>query len=594
MRIILALILFGACALARAAVNPFVAPPQPTGTLEVRLHATEGIAAGTPKLVTFGVPFPRGSVTNAELANVRVFENGTEVPAYVAQLTPWRHRNNAALDGASVRVARIQIQHNVAATFPGFDTIEVRWGGAARTQSRAFVDPRTAWHLVTSGTFVAADNVFEPDVYAVLPRGWLAQGLLRPARSAPLAADDLEPRDNPATNDAIAHWPGFQESERALKNNFYSVINQDDPLVTAANQCPYKTEREPWLYDRSATMYVLHARSGFFAPLREAVRAAQFYANHLDAQGFFVPFAAGDSKYSYNESLAYTYWLTGDDQMLPKIATILAAHAGYPHVWTPARNFWTERHSAFKLLANVVAYEVNGGAAQRDAVEQLLADFRAHQDGAGGQIPAQRIDGGLYHLGAQHDYDWDDTAYGGSSWMTVLLTDAALRAYQSGEDLATAQFIRRAGNFLKRTIVTTDEHSYDTYEAPLALPRYAMLIDGTDGQRNYEDIEHALDVAGQLAWAWYFSDLTGAPDLTLKQAALALYDSYDEGVNYWIRPGGPAAGLPAFRTAPWRKWGWEHRTSDGLAFALSDGYPPVFEDGFETRLALRRALSRGP
>jgi hypothetical protein len=281
--------------------------------------------------------------------------------------------------------------------------------------------------------------------------------------------------------------------------------------------------------------------------------------------------------------------------MLPKITTVLAAHAGYPHVWTPTRNFWTERHAAFKLLANVVAYEVNGGAAQRDAVEQLLADFRAHQDGASGQIPAQRIDGALYHYGFQHDYDWNDNDFGGSSWMTVLLTDAALRAYASGEDAATAQFIRRAGNFLKATVVTTLEHSYDTYEAPLALPRYAMLIDGTDGQRNYEDIEHALDVAGQLAWAWYFSDLTGAPDLTLKQTAMSLYASYDEGVNYWIRPAGPtAAGLPAFRVAPWRKWGWEHRTSDGLEFALSDATePPLFSDGFETRLALRRAL-HGP
>lgn len=582
------------CGAAHAAVQPFFADAVPAQTLDVQLYPTEGIATGTQKLVTFGVPFPRGSISAAQLSTLRVMVNGNEVPAFVEQLTPWRHRTTAAIDGASVRVARVQIMHTLVARFPSFDTIQVQWGGPARTLNRAFVNPRSAWHQVTTGTFVAADNVFEPDVYAVLPRGWLAQGLLRPARSLPLASDNLEPRDDPQANDNIAHWPEYQESERALKNNFYSVVNQDDARVTAANQCPYKTEREPWLYDRSATMYVLHIRSGFFAPLREAVRAAQFYADRLDAQGFFS-LAPGDSKYAYNESLAYTYWLTGDDAMLPKITTILAAHAGYPHVWTPTRNFWTERHAAFKLLANAIAYEVNGGTAQRDAVNQILADYRAHQDGANGQIPAQRIDGALYHYGAQHDYDWDETVFGGSSWMTVLLTDAALRAYSSAEDTATATFIRRAGNFMKATIVTTIEHSYDTYEAPLALPRYAMLIDGTDGQRNYEDIEHALDVAGQLAWAWYFSNVTGAPDLTLKQAALSLYASYDEGVNYWIRPGGPAAGLPAFRTAPWRKWGWEHRTSDGMSFALSESTePPLFEDGFETRVALRQGLRPTP
>ena len=80
-----------------------------------------------------------------------------------------------------------------------------------------------------------------------------------------------------------------------------------------------------------------------------------------------------------------------------------------------------------------------------------------------------------------------------------------------------------------------------------------------------------MDVAGQIAWAYYyFSALLGATDAALRDTALSLYQSHDESVNYWIRPGGPAAGLPAFRTAPWRKWAWEHRVSDGLAFALGN------------------------
>lgn len=566
------------------AIEPFFAPAQPSSAIEVRLHPTEIVTAGQQKLVTFGVPFPRGSLTPAALANVRVLRSGVEIPAHVAALTPWRHRSNAAIDGQSVRVVRIQINLNFPSTFPAFETVTVSWGGAPRTLDVAeFTDPRTAWHLVTGSSFIAADNVLEPDVYAVLPRGWLVAGALKGSRSTPFDPTNTEPRDNPATNDAIATWPEFREAERAFKNNFYNVINRDDPAVTLANQCPYRdgVNREPWLYDRAATMFALYFRSGYFSALREAVRATEYYGARVDAQGFFN-LAPGDVKYAYNESLAYSHWLTADDTQRQRVANTTLGAASFPHAWTPTRNFWTERHAAFKLLANVVAYEVHGGTARRDAVNQILADLRAHQDGAGGQVPLPRIDGGLYHLGTQHDGDWPGASYGGSSWMSVLLSDAVVRAYATGEDAATAQFLARLGNFLHATVVVTTEHSYNTTSAALALPRYAMLRDGSDGQRNFEDVEHALEVAAHLAWADYFARVTGTPDARLGAMALSMYATYDIGVNFWIRPTGPASGLPAYRVAPWRKWGWEHRTSDGIGFALASGAESLlFADGFE-------------
>jgi len=165
--------------------------------------------------------------------------------------------------------------------------------------------------------------------------------------------------------------------------------------------------------------------------------------------------------------------------------------------------------------------------------------------------------------------------------MSVLLVDAALRAYSTAEDAPTAQLIRRLGNFLHASVVITPEHSYDTYEDALPLPRYAMLSDGSDGQRNYEDIEHALDVAAGIAWAGYFADLTGQPDARLRQRAIDLYFSYDIGVNYWIRPGGPASGLTAYRVAPWRKWGWEQRVSVGFGWAMGAGGDSIFANGFD-------------
>jgi hypothetical protein len=111
-----------------------------------------------------------------------------------------------------------------------------------------------------------------------------------------------------------------------------------------------------------------------------------------------------------------------------------------------------------------------------------------------------------------------------------------------------------------------------------------MLSNGADGQMSSSDVEHALDVAAGLAWANYFAELTQQSDPRLADTAEDLYFTYDEGVNYWIRPGGPAAGLPAYRTSPWRKFGWEHRVSGGLGWAMNAATVDadmVFANGFD-------------
>lgn len=566
------------------AIEPFFAPPVAAGQIEVRLHPTDAVLAGATQRLTFGMPFPRGSITEAGLASVRVLHDGVEIPAHVSALTPWRHRSNAAIDGQSVRVALIQVSLVFAGPPLLPEDIVVAWGGAARTLDVAtLVDPRSDWHAVASGSFVAADNVSEPDVYAVLPASWLSRGLLTSMRSEPFAPGNPEARDDPAVNDGILGWPGFEEAERAHKNNFYTVINQDTGSAAAPN--PYRTTAEPWLYDRASTMFRLYFRSGSYTALREAVRNAQFYADRQNENGFFNFGGVGsDAKYAYNECLAYVLWTTGDPQMAARIARTPTAQAGFAHAWTPQRNFWTERHAGFKLLANVVAYEVLGNAAYRDAVDQILADYRAHQDGGNGGVPSPRVDGGLYHTGQQHDpaeFPGQLSTFVASSWMSALISEAAVRAYATREDAATAQFIARLGNFLAATLEVRGDHAYQGDPGPLATPRYAMRFDGATSLASGADAEHALDVTAQLAWARYFREFSGDDGTSLRDAALDLYATYDASVNSWIRPTAPPAGT-AYRVSPSRKWAWEHRTSDGLGFAMSEDDPnAVFEDGFE-------------
>lgn len=585
----LALLLLPAAA---HAVDPFHAPPQTSGSIQVKLYPTEVVATGVAKRVTFGVPFTRGSLTSSGLSTVRVLKASVEVPAFVQALTPWRHVSDPSLDGQSVRVVRIQINHTFATGFPGFETITVEWGVTPRTQNvTTFVDPRTAWHLVTSGTFVSADGVYEPDVYAVLPSAHLAQGVLRPGRALPFDASVTEARSDPAVMRATASWPGFQEQEHAGKNNFHTVVNQDDPAVTPANLCPYKTDSEPWLYDRPSAMFAVYLRSGFFKPLREAVRNAQFYKDRLWPEGTTPARAVGLFKlktpdpntwaggngamYSFNESLAYTHWLTGDDAVLPHIRWVVTGHEtnDEPTRWSPSLGTWTERHTAFRLLSNVVGYEVFGDTAYRDRIISQSDDFIWHQNGAGGQLPAGRVDGGLYHQGTQHG---DGSGLVASSWMSALTAEAMVRAYAVSESPSIAQFVKRMGNFMRVATKADTNHLYDTHDGALAYPDYMMAVDGASNERDGTEVEHGLETATTAAWAAYFGELLGTPDSSLVGLMEDLYFTYDIGVNYWVRPTGPPAGNTAFRVNPWRKFAWEHRVSGSLSWLagqLGSGAP---------------------
>src|SRR5262249_28441465 len=199
---------------------PFFAAAEPSGTVNVQLVPLANVTPGTQEIVTFGVPFTRGSVSQSQLSQVRVLKDGREISAFVEQLTPWRSIDNPSIDGQSVRVARIQIPYTFASLAP--ETVTVQWGGPPRLLSLATMqNPRLEWHQVTSGSFVAADNVEEPDVLPVLPRDYMSKGMFD-ARTLPTAGAVPETRDDPAVMDAM-NFTGFTEYDYAQKNFFYTL-----------------------------------------------------------------------------------------------------------------------------------------------------------------------------------------------------------------------------------------------------------------------------------------------------------------------------------------------------------------------------------
>jgi hypothetical protein len=537
----------------------FFAPAQPSGGITVQLLPLANVAAGTEEIVTFGMPFTRGSVSQSQLSQVRVLKNGVEIPAFVAQLAPWRSIDDPSVDGQSVRVARIQIAYSFATPNP--EAITVQWGGPTRTLNRGTMqDPRLEWHTVASGTFMAADNVEEPDVLPLLPKEYLSQGMLD-ARTDPISSSVDESRDDPTVMDSMS-FTGYTEYDHAQKNFFYTTINQN-PGITI----DYKTQSEPWLYDRSSAMYALYLRSGFATALREAIRSADFYADHLNGSGYFT-LRPGDPKYAYNEPLAYTYWLLGDNRMLAPISTVVNAHNGTVSRWNPNLNFWTERNVGYKLLASEVAYEVTGNSTFKTNVQTIVTDLIWHQNGADGQLPTDRVDGGLYHTGQQHDASevGDPNVIIASSWMSALVADPMVRAYGIWQNPQIADFIVRLGNFEKAASKTDADGQFD---GTSRYPDYLMRADGTSENRSETDVQHAMDVGAVAAWGTYFAELRGMPDASLRQLADDLYATYEIGVNYWTRPGGTN-----FNVSPPRRYTWEYKNSSSFSWALTGSDEP--------------------
>jgi hypothetical protein len=574
----------------------FFSPPRTTGSLEVALHPTEAVGLGTPVLVTFGVPLPRGSLSAAQLNSVRVLKGGTEIPAHVDQMTPWRHATNPSLDGTSVRVMRIQIRNSFAARAP--EPVTVQWGGPARARDVAeLVDARTAWHRVTDGstatggpTFGAAHNVFEPDVYAVLPKAWLVSSGLR-AQSAALA-DSIGPnRVNPAT--VPASFPGYAEADQAQVNWFYTVINEDDPLTGAAtdsNTNSFLTADEPWLYDRGSVLHLGYLRSGFPRFLREAVRNTEFYRTRLwtpadcgngRCVGSFRlknPDAAAswhDQKYSYNESLALTHWLTGDTQVLPHIEHVVKVYDDVAN--RVNASFYTERHIGLKLMAHTVAYEMTGKPEYRDGMLAVLNALRADQTSPSDGGPA---DGGIWHTIQSHEGAGGALAIT-SPWMSALVADAVARLYLVTESPTAAQLLIGLGNHEcgVGSYMTTIRDGVN----PLAqqsggvhqrLPHYLATRDGLGYEGEFDpwgNMEHAPEVAAVAAWGVYFAGLTGdtATEARLRTCANQLYTAFSHVITYWTRPQAPTgSNQDAYRNTPPRKYPWWYKNSGSFGWAM--------------------------
>lgn len=526
-------------------------PAQTEGEVPFSLVPVEGITASQSRRISFGAPFPRGWMTDPH--RLRLLDSeGRELPIHTRMLTPWRDLGTLQMV-PSARSMLVQAE----ITFPDRNgdfrpdpvSLKLEWGKTERDRSRDLqpVPVRSTWVPVSDARYPGTAGISEPAAYAVFTPEWYGQCVIK-SRLLPLGKH-----------------PDFSTYDAMFRLMGETATNRVDPRVTAENRTPYLTEYDPWLYDRAMTLYQLAFRSGDPQWLREAHRATQFYAAHLDSKGFFDLKEGQDPKYSYVECLAANYWLTGDPRNLEAAERVRFAWRDFDMLYTKANleRHWTERHAAFKLLALTAGYELSGDENLGAEAQRAFQDLLTLQDNP---IPRAPKNGALMHTALSHgDGDVDEII--ASPWMSTLLVDAVQRYYTHSGDMRAARMVRRMADFFKGP-----ESLYWSSEVERARRLYPFYLAQTDRKPRpdvWEDKEHPLDTAKIFALAYFFSGLEGRPDASYLATMSDLIKTQVEGTfPDWIRPGGVADGKAAIRVAPPRKYNWWFRTTADMDWLI--------------------------
>ena len=518
------------------------------GQVPVTLHPGAAVRAGQAMTVAFGVPFPKGLVS--DVAMLRVLDAaGTELPSHIVETARWRRLGD--LSGSdSVRAVLVYTD----VTFPTIAplAIAVAFGEPATKSLGPQSAPDTLWVGISQGPdpdeYAAAADVREPAVYATLPADWLGATLLR-TRTQPVFLDDS--------------WAWLDE---ALINYAATAVNDVPSSVTPENEIAYESDAEPWLFDRAMTLFGVYIRTGELKWLRHAHRATQYYAKHLNANGAFDLKTTDDLKYSYGQAMFLDLMLTGDARLLEPIERVAAFGRQFEETYAASLNFWTERHQAYALLAALSAWEATGKPEHGDrAIEVARASITAALEPANGWQPQ----GCILHTFRQHEGDADDRPVC-SPWMSALLADAIWRYYLMSADNDALAFLADLGEFIARVGIRdiSDEHAQLAgLWAPWYLVSNAVQFSDTGA---WGDLEHTCDVAGLTARAAWAARSLGRDAADIELATTRLIEGCQRNLASWHRTSDVTR--PEWRLQPPRKFSWWFGTTLDLPWFVG---PPA-------------------
>ena len=408
--------------------NRFFPDTRLGGSTTFKIQPIESVNVDETVRISFGIPFPKGFLSNIDAFRI-LDETGKEMQIFAKALLPWRDLGSLT-DLPSIRSVLVQMDVFFSSDSAGKLNplnFSLEWGQSRSLPMLSETNVRKDWVLVDDHKYPASYLIYEPKAYAIFTPEWYGENVIK-TRVLPL----------------FSHQE-FSAHDHAFILFGDTAINHVDPRVLDENLQPYLNSYANWLFDRASTLYQLAFRSGEFRFLREAHRAAQFYASHINDEGYFSLKPSNDLKYSYGESILTNYLLIGDEQYMPKVQNMISAWDSFETFYTLQSTFWTERHAATQLMGYVTAYELFGDPAIGQKAKNVFSDLRRMQLFPDEGMP---LTGGLMHLSLAHGEGGNNFIT--SPWMSTLLLDAVERYYIHSSDSEVAAFVIIMANFLKQ------------------------------------------------------------------------------------------------------------------------------------------------
>lgn len=516
---------------------------RPSGTLPVTL-VPHPSAVGRVVPISFGVPFPPGYVIDPEM--IALFDSsGSELPIHVEVLAQWL----PPVPGApSIRAVLIQYLDLMATRLPR--TYTLCWG-KPRTQSRSTGWPADrGWFPVSDGSYPAV-RVKDPVAWALLPASWLGQALIK-GRLSPAG------RYKNFSWLETGHWAFFRQAiNRPILDGPQKNAQENNKDIFKIR---YDRLYEPWLFDRTTTIFLQYLTTGKLEPLAYAIRDIQFYASNVQENGNFALLKPGRPPsviYGNQEALTLGWFFTGLPRLKIASARVVKLLDAWNPEYSPSRSFWTERHMAYHLMIATAAYEMTGNPA---LLERARHAFEIAYSMQVNPPPSAPRDGCLIHTGKQHSGPIKGWIC--SPWMSTLFIDSAMRYYLVSADSRVAICVRMLADYLvdNGTYQLTTKNAKRRYTFPYYL---ASSIEKSEKQPSI-DWQHCLDVSKILALAIYFAKKEGKPyqayynlfnELLISSQEMIPKKSEHRAVGYILFPP--------------RKFSWWFRTTADLPWLVN-------------------------
>jgi len=402
-----------------APVGDSATPKAPTsGKIAVSLVADKG--AGTDAVVSLGVPFPPGALSDPK--NLALFDDaGKEVPIAASVLARW------PVDG-SVRSVLVAFKATLAASATG--KRELRYGA-----------PRTA----DAGAMAA-----NPDgpIAAILPAEWLSSsrvsGVLLPV----------------VANKKFAAYD--TELEQELNKIAWS---------TYGSNCGSTTNHRTY-YDSPHGMYQLYARVGDAKHYRRAREEALWYrANELrwyEGRAMAVQICQptgwtpsviidwGVLRRMLGQGMLDDYLLTGDPAAKEAVLGLGEAYRRNLPALTSGKEVTlevTERNMAWPMMGLSAYYALDSRKEVADALKSVVDRTIAWQ--------ARGKSGAFEHDIVRPDpSECDNGPAGGSPFMTSLLVDGLMDYHALTGDARVVDVVQKVATWYETKAITSDKKAF--------------------------------------------------------------------------------------------------------------------------------------